>query len=634
LTDEQVQGFAAQMASMIPLGRTGEADEVAKAVLFLACGFATPVATQNDGRMLSGYGPDAPTLSQICGGGHGFDHPHHPMMSEFSDGCCPAITFRQIYVQSSDRPMTVPRVGYVTYRPDVGGLLRNVGDRVIFQGIKNLMTDTIGLHNALELDVDGAELPERELDLLIFCGTPQVSRFTSPLPIHRKILSALDQKRFPILNIGAGSFFFNNQAPSEFLRQMLLGAPSRVFLRYADFDLLTVRDRPAQQVMQALEVPAHLLPCPGFFSTLDLPQRRRFRKLISPLGFTSTYWDQFDGSIFDLYVDLMREFDDFVFLAHDQSDIELLETLGADYHVCEREDEFLKLLSECSDLLTFRIHSALPAQSLGARVLLLGFDNRLRMAQETGVPLPFIDMLRAAPSARELRAFFESIVPTGPETACVLDTARRKYRRILEQAVTEPIHSGCAARARRKAGQPRGGPPPEFFFTLEENVVIPASMMSTPDRVIESSEQTIMTELTSGAREAFFGPYVRLPRGVYELQMQIDVSGTKDLSDIDLIVRYTTGVELARKHLPIGADRFVPVQIEFPHSRETPKIEVQIHMLNENPRPSGTIALTAVCFKRTGELLAVPATAWAPQGQASEPSLVECDIAHEEAAVL
>jgi NAD(P)-dependent dehydrogenase (short-subunit alcohol dehydrogenase family) len=36
MTDEQIQSFAAQMATTIPLGRTGEADEVAKAVVFLA----------------------------------------------------------------------------------------------------------------------------------------------------------------------------------------------------------------------------------------------------------------------------------------------------------------------------------------------------------------------------------------------------------------------------------------------------------------------------------------------------------------------------------------------------------------------------------------------------------------------
>lgn len=36
LTDEQIRGFAAQMATTIPLGRTGEPDEIAKAVMFLA----------------------------------------------------------------------------------------------------------------------------------------------------------------------------------------------------------------------------------------------------------------------------------------------------------------------------------------------------------------------------------------------------------------------------------------------------------------------------------------------------------------------------------------------------------------------------------------------------------------------
>jgi NAD(P)-dependent dehydrogenase (short-subunit alcohol dehydrogenase family) len=36
MNDEQIQGFAAQMATKIPLGRTGEPDEIAKAVVFLA----------------------------------------------------------------------------------------------------------------------------------------------------------------------------------------------------------------------------------------------------------------------------------------------------------------------------------------------------------------------------------------------------------------------------------------------------------------------------------------------------------------------------------------------------------------------------------------------------------------------
>lgn len=36
LTDEQIQGFVAQMSATIPLGRTGEPDEIAKAVVFLS----------------------------------------------------------------------------------------------------------------------------------------------------------------------------------------------------------------------------------------------------------------------------------------------------------------------------------------------------------------------------------------------------------------------------------------------------------------------------------------------------------------------------------------------------------------------------------------------------------------------
>jgi NAD(P)-dependent dehydrogenase (short-subunit alcohol dehydrogenase family) len=37
LSDEQVQEFVTSQASTIPLGRVGTPDEIAKAVVFLAC---------------------------------------------------------------------------------------------------------------------------------------------------------------------------------------------------------------------------------------------------------------------------------------------------------------------------------------------------------------------------------------------------------------------------------------------------------------------------------------------------------------------------------------------------------------------------------------------------------------------
>jgi NAD(P)-dependent dehydrogenase (short-subunit alcohol dehydrogenase family) len=37
LNDEQLQGFIQSQAAQIPLGRVGEPDEIAKAVVFLAC---------------------------------------------------------------------------------------------------------------------------------------------------------------------------------------------------------------------------------------------------------------------------------------------------------------------------------------------------------------------------------------------------------------------------------------------------------------------------------------------------------------------------------------------------------------------------------------------------------------------
>jgi NAD(P)-dependent dehydrogenase (short-subunit alcohol dehydrogenase family) len=63
MTDEQIQGYAAQMATMIPPGRTGEADEIAKAVLFLASddsSFVNAAELVVDGGMTQGLNQSGP----------------------------------------------------------------------------------------------------------------------------------------------------------------------------------------------------------------------------------------------------------------------------------------------------------------------------------------------------------------------------------------------------------------------------------------------------------------------------------------------------------------------------------------------------------------------------------------------
>jgi hypothetical protein len=105
-----------------------------------------------------------------------------------------------------------PNIAYLTYLPEKNGLFRNIGDRVIYLGVKNIMRLSIGNHHITEIDFDG-EMPDLSpFDAVVVCGTPQISKVGSPLPIHLKIIEALEKFEGPVLNLGAGSFFFTDQS--------------------------------------------------------------------------------------------------------------------------------------------------------------------------------------------------------------------------------------------------------------------------------------------------------------------------------------------------------------------------------------------------------------------------------------
>jgi hypothetical protein len=461
-------------------------------------------------------------------------------------------------------------IGFFTYANRVSGALRNIGDRVIYLGIKNIFQETLGVFNAVEFDIDTQyeKSAYEKLDAVVFCGTPQLA-VGATLNLQRRMGEVFSFFTGPVLNMGAGAFHFNNQSIDDFVKDVTSSTIVDFFINYKKFNLVTVRDSSAKCLLDELSVKSHLLPCPGFYSAYGQECNPNGFGLISVLGPTSTYWDKFEGNIFSLYEELRDRYPDFVFVAHDQSDIELLEYLGEDYYFTDREESFIKLLKESSQLITMRIHSALPAITLGSEVVLLGFDNRIYMPEQHSFDYLPIDLMKGF-NLESIQLVNQGVSSEKFKRINVLEAGMKSYKQLIFDCFSDvSAHKKLILSNSRT----RGSIPEGYFLTADAEFYIPLEQMKS------SFDFNIVDEkfITYSGRYGIsvYGPYARLPVGSYLVKYGLFFNGLSENRNFTFEVATTSGRIIQSFKLELG-NGAVEIEKNFFNTFETPKLEFRI----------------------------------------------------------
>lgn len=529
--------------------------------------------------------------------------------------------------------MSAIKVTYLTLPDKAGGELMNVGDRVIYRGVRNIMRAAIGPHvEETRYLTDNTPLPA-DTDIAVVCGTPQIAQNREVSQNIRRI-AELAESDVPVkLNLGAGAFYFDAfeadraACDAAFAGRVMKAGSAAWYRRYAGFDLLTCRDMGGSAVMTELGVAHRPLPCPGFFSALfeTRPLFRRPQQMVSVLNGTASFWNRVDADVHAFYRRLWQADPSRIFIAHDEQDVQMLDELGIPHVVFDDAEPFIRYLASADSLISLRVHGALPAWTLGLDVTLLGLDRRALLGEDFGahfnvVPLrteaDFQTVLDAAPrpplqdeAAR--RGFFQKYLPQ--YTEAIRAIVERKLGRLPPLGV--PLHGrGEVEPTEPKLGQPSGRYFHSLFFSQEASFTVGVEKLRSnqENRVAGDALEVRVSDKNTLS----FGPYVRLPRGDWTVQAELTLlevppapapepnslaPAVQRAKRIDL--RVQKGIparELGKQMMPLG--ELQPGQVlrfeqDFVNPSDTGEIEAVFTLIG-GPLPGALIRIGALRFTR------------------------------------
>jgi hypothetical protein len=293
-------------------------------------------------------------------------------------------------------------------------------------------------------------------DMIVICGTPlfyfvSSGSFDEHERWPRILLDvAAARPDLPIVTLGCGSIVDGaiEDAPSRWPEALRL-----VQRLLAVQKLVTCRDATTQQLLQLSTrddlSPPPILPCPSLWAVdcfrdqLDANPVKTSRKVCISFSTESSAWTlngQADKlSRRQLAVNAVRAAKRLglapCLLAHNDLDAAAIHDMKREFdELLETQVVFVSavtLLSELSSslaLVTWRVHGAMAARSLGKPALLLRTDSRYKMAEEVGA----LTIDNTASSMAEINAFLERISGLGYRDMSEINILKRQAESALD----------------------------------------------------------------------------------------------------------------------------------------------------------------------------------------------------------
>lgn len=287
----------------------------------------------------------------------------------------------------------------------------NVGDRVILAGVRNLIASAFGYYVYQETGrwsrYDGD--PDA-FDLIVYAGMPQYGVRGAPTSEEKNFQALIDtSKRAVFMNIGGGAIHsLTTRRPMEAARMAFAGGASYYRRQKGRIAYRSVRDRTSQLFFRFLGAPAKLRACPSYYATLGLEPSMSRAGAISVISNQNFVTNSFHGDMQDLVAGLGRMWPDLDLIAHSGTDLGMLADMGVPHLFFRSETALLSYYASIRKLVSMRVHAAIPAWTTGADVVVSGFDNRVGMFDDVGIPIPWVNMVQN--SAASVKAQFEHLM--------------------------------------------------------------------------------------------------------------------------------------------------------------------------------------------------------------------------------
>jgi hypothetical protein len=286
------------------------------------------------------------------------------------------------------------KVLFITAAKDATGRT-NVGDRVILAGARNLIAGAFGAYAFKEIGRwNKVELDPEEFDLIVYAGMPQYGSRRAPTEVELRFDALLKNSRnATVINIGGGTpaaLDLDVEATSERMAQSGIGDFYRTQSKLA---LRSTRDLAGKRFFDKIGMPCDLRPCPSFFSTLHLQPAAKERNAIAFLSDDTFVTSRIRGSMSDHLRRLMTRLPGYELTSHSRGDLAMLGQFGEPHVYFRTELDAIEYYNTVGNLASLRIHAGVPAWTLGANVVVGAFDGRIHMFNDTGMPIPWIDMV-------------------------------------------------------------------------------------------------------------------------------------------------------------------------------------------------------------------------------------------------